>query len=223
MKGARRIHEPGPHDDQKGAASSHQDTRAAPDPRVTRSRQRALAAALDLVAEQGVAGATIEAISARSGVAKTTIYRQWPHQGPLVLDAFRSVAADPPDPDTGTLRGDLLVLLGGLADALSSGPAGELIPALLDASRRDPDFARLHSQEAARRHQHVLTVLRRGLERGELPAGVDLDELVDRLAGPVFHRRFISGLPFEPGFTERVVDGVLRAPTGESADLRHDG
>ena len=55
-----------------------------------------MSAALDLVAERGVAGATIEAISARSGVAKTTIYRQWPHQAALVLDAFHSVTPDPP-------------------------------------------------------------------------------------------------------------------------------
>jgi AcrR family transcriptional regulator len=183
-----------------------------PDPRVARSRQRTLAAALDLVAERGVAGATIEAVSARSGVARTTIYRQWPHQGRLVLDAFRSIAPDPPSPDTGTLRGDLVLLLGGLAEALRSTRAGELMPALIDASQRDPEFAQLHAQEVVRRHQPVLAVLRRGVRRGELPVDVDLDDLVDRLAGPVIHRRFVSGLPLDAGFAERVVDRVLRAP-----------
>ena len=212
MTRARTTETPEPHLDAGAAASNHPDAPEAPDPRVTRSRQRTLAAALDLVAERGVAGATIEAISARSGVAKTTIYRQWPHQGPLILDAFRAIAPDPPTPNTGTLRGDLVVLLGGLADALRSGPAGALMPALLDASQRDLDFAQLHAQESVRRHQPVLAVLQRGLQRGELPADVDLHELVDRLAGPVFHRRFITGLPLEPSFTERVVDGVLRAP-----------
>ena len=204
------------HERAEGANSRHGG--GAPDPRVTRSRERVLAAAVDLVAERGAAGATIEAVAVRSGVAKTTIYRQWPHQAALVLDAFRGVAPDAPVPDTGTLRGDLVSLLGGLAAALSSGPAGSLMPALIDAAERDPDFAELHAEEARRRHQPVLAVLARGIERGELPVGVgprhvdDLADLVDRLAGPVFHRRFVSGLPLDRGFVARVVDGVLGAP-----------
>jgi len=183
-----------------------------PDPRVSRSRERALTAALDLVAERGVAGATIEAVAARSGVAKTTIYRQWPHQAALVLDAFRSIAPDPPVPDTGTLRGDLQVLLGGFALALSSGRSAVFMASLIDAAQRDPGFAKEHAQESQRRHQPVLAVLARGLERGELPEGTDLEALLDRLAGPIIHRRFISGLPLDGAFAQDVVDAVLREP-----------
>ncbi len=187
--------------------------RRGPDPRVTRSRHRAVAATLDLVVERGVAGATVEAVSARSGVAKTTIYRHWPNQASLVLDAFRSIAPDPPEPDTGTLAGDLAILLRGLADALSSGPAGALMPALLEASQRDPGFTRLHSEESARRHRPVLAVLRRGQQRGELPADADLDDVLDLLAGPVLHRRFITGGPLDAAFADRVVAGVLAGLT----------
>ena len=184
-----------------------------PDPRMTRSRQRALGATLDLVAERGIAGASIEAVSARSGVAKTTVYRQWPNQAALVLDAFRSIAPDPPLPDTGSLRGDLEVLVGGFAEALGQGRAGVFMAALMDAAQRDADLAALHAAETRRRHAPVLAVLARGLERGELPDGADLDALVDQLAGPVLHRRFVSGLPLDRAFGERVVDGVLRACT----------
>lgn len=182
------------------------------DPRVVRSRQRVLSAAAELVAERGTAGATIEAIAARSGVARTTIYRQWPHPATLVLDAFRGVVPDIPAPDTGTLRGDLLVLVHGLATGLQEGPAGRLLAALLDAATRDADYARLHAEEAARRHAPVLAVLERGRRRGELPPDVRLEELVDRLAGPVLQRRFVTGLALDDGFVERVVDGVLAAP-----------
>lgn len=184
---------------------------SAADPRMSRSRQRALGAALDLIAERGIAGASIEAVSARSGVAKTTIYRQWPNQAALVLDAFRSIAPDPPVPDTGTLRGDLKVLVGGFAEALGHSRAAVLMAALIDAAQRDEDFAQLHAQESARRHRPVLSVLARGLERGELPDGTDLDTLVDRLAGPVLHRRFITGLSLHRDFGEQVVDAVLPA------------
>ena len=176
---------------------------------MSRSRQRALGAALGLVAERGIAGATIEAISARSGVAKTTIYRQWPNHAALVLDAFRSVTPDPPLPDTGSLRGDLHVLVGGLAEAFGRGRAGVLMAALIDAAQRDPKFAQVHLDESLRRRQAVLAVLARGIDRGELPRDTDREVLVDRLAGPVFHRRFITGLPLDRDFGERVVDAVL--------------
>jgi AcrR family transcriptional regulator len=182
------------------------------DPRVVRSRERVLAAVVDLVVERGASGTTIEAVAERSLVAKTTIYRQWPHQAALVLDAFRSAAEDPPATDTGSLRGDLVVLLAGLAEALGSGPAGPLMAALIDAAGRDPAFAAQHAEEARRRHRPVLEVLERGVARGELPTGADLEGLVDRLAGPVFHRRFVSGLPVDARFVEQVVDAVLLAP-----------
>lgn len=182
------------------------------DPRMSRSRKRAIDAALTLIVERGIAGASIEAISTRSGVAKTTIYRQWPNQASLVLDAFRSVAPDPPLPDTGTLRGDLKVLVGGFAAALGTSRAGVLMAALIDAAQHDEDFARLHAQETQRRHQPVMTVLARGVDRGELPTGADLNALVDALAGPVLHRRFITGLPLDRDFGEHVVDTVLHWP-----------
>ena len=115
-------------------------------------------------------------------------------------------------------------------ELIAAAPDGVAVEGIVSASPA-ADYERLLEelpglgglQKSAFDRRALQGVLRRGLERGELPAGVDLDELVDRLAGPVFHRRFISGLPLEPGFSERVVDGVLRPPSGESADRRHDG
>ena len=98
-------------------------------------------ATAEILAKEGIEAVSIEAVARRSGVAKTTIYRQWPHQAALVLDAFRSVAPDAPAPDTGSLHDDLVSLLDGLAGALASGPAGPLMPALIDAAERDADFA----------------------------------------------------------------------------------
>lgn len=98
----------------------------AADPRMARSRAAVLGTALELLVERGIAGTTIEAIAQRSGVAKTTIYRQWNSQAALTLDALRSILRPPADPDTGTLRGDLVALLTGfaaaLADANATGP-----------------------------------------------------------------------------------------------------
>ena len=181
------------------------------DPRMLRSRAAGSRAAVDLLAERGIAATTIEAVAERSGVAKTTIYRQWGGQAALVMDAFDSILAPPPDPDTGTLRGDLLQLLTGLAAALRTGPAPALMFALIDAAERDPAFAALHRREARARHRVVLGVIARGVERGELPAGTDPGDVLDMLAGPVLHRRAVSTGRVSAAFAERVVDRVLTA------------
>lgn len=181
------------------------------DPRVIRSRTAVIAATLDLLAERGIAGTTIEAVAERSGVAKTTIYRQWDGQPALVLDAIGTTLHTPTDPDTGTLRADLLELLGGLADALSSSPAAGLMPALIDAAERDPAFAALHHREAAQRHHVVHTAIVRGIDRGELTPGTDPAEVLDMVAGPVFYRRLVSSGVVDRAFAQRIVDRVLTA------------
>src|SRR3712207_6176255 len=101
------------------------------DPRVLRSRATVLRTTVALLAERGIGATTIEAVAERSGVAKTTIYRQWDSQAALVLDALDSVLRPPADPATGTLRGDLIDLLGGFAHALSTGPATGLMFGLI--------------------------------------------------------------------------------------------
>jgi AcrR family transcriptional regulator len=181
------------------------------DPRVARSRATIIAAALELMVERGVAATTIEAVSKHSGVAKTTIYRQWTNQQGLVLDAFGTLLDIPAVPDTGTLRGDLLELVTGLIAALNLSPAAVLMPALIDAAERDEAFAVFHHEEAVRRHQAVTTTIIRGVHRGELPPDCDPADVVDLLAGPVFYRRYVSQGAVDEGFASTVVDHVLTA------------
>ena len=185
------------------------------DPRVIRSRTAVIAATLDLLAERGITATTIEAVAERSGVAKTTIYRQWGGQPELVLDAIGTTVTPPTDPDTGTLRGDLLDLLGGLADALNTSPAAGLLPALIEAAERDPAFAALHHREAAQRHQVVLTAIARGIDRGELTPDADPADVLDMVAGPVFYRRLVSSGAVDRAFAQRIVDRVVAAYANE--------
>lgn len=183
----------------------------APDPRVVRSRASVIAAALAVMSERGVAATTIEAVTQRSGVAKTTIYRQWDNQQALVLDAFSTLLDEPAVPDTGTLRGDLLELVRGLTRALTASPAATLMPALIDAAERDLTFAAVHHDEATRRHQAVISSITLGVTRGELPAETDPAAVVDLLAGPIFYRRYVSQGQVDEAFADIVVDCVLTA------------
>lgn len=190
------------------------------DPRVSRSRAKVIAATLALLSERGIAGSTIEAVAARSGVAKTTIYRHWADQPALVLDAIASTLHPPADPDTGTLREDLVRLLGGLGAALHTSPAAALMPALIDAAQRDPAFAALHRREATHRHRVVLDVITRGINRGELPAGTDPGEVLDLLTGPIFYRRWVSTGQIDQTFTTHTVDHVLAGYTNPNTPAR---
>ena len=105
--------------------------KAAPDPRVLVSRERVLTATLDLLVEAGLGELTIDDISRRSGVAKTTIYRHWAGRSALVIDACsRLTDGQEAPPDTGSLDGDLRAVLTGIADLLEGNRAVVVHPAL---------------------------------------------------------------------------------------------
>ncbi len=82
------------------------------DPRVVRSKATIIDACAELIAQEGFSGVSIEAVAARSGAAKTTIYRHWPSREALCIEAFGTCSGpSSPLPDTGTLRDDLVAVL----------------------------------------------------------------------------------------------------------------
>ena len=181
------------------------------DPRVARSKAAVLEAASDLLAETGFAGVSVEQIAARSGVAKTTIYRHWPSRGALLADVCRKPEEAPALRETGDLRADLVAVLGGLARALRGAPWARVLASLVDAAERDPELARVHRDVVRERQRPLRVILERGIERGELPETLDLDRAVALLVGPLFYRRFISHEPVSPALAAEIVDAVLPA------------
>ena len=81
-------------------------------PRSDEARRKALEAARELIVEKGVVNLTIEDVAARSGVAKTTIYRHWPERTALIVDTVNAMFEHLRTPDTGSLRGDLEAFFG---------------------------------------------------------------------------------------------------------------
>lgn len=181
------------------------------DPRVARSRAAVHEATLALVAEVGIGETTVDAISERSGVAKTTIYRHWSGKPAIVLDVLSSVMAPPPDPDTGSVREDLVVLMVAFVDGLSQGPLAPLLTSMMEAAERDPEVARVHRAEAASRHQVLRDAVVRGIGRGELPAGTDADAVVAQVVGPVVYRRLVAGQEAHADDAVAVVDRALHS------------
>ena len=179
------------------------------DPRIERTRQVVLAAALELISERGFGSVTVEAISERSGVARSTIYRHWKQLPDLMLDALAVGIQRSEPPDTGALRSDLIVLVGEVADLLTSSQFSEIAMALVVESHRDPAIAELHARFLQGRQQFTVAAIQRGIERGELPSTVDASQLAADLAAPVFFRALVQHQPVDAPFIEQHVDRWL--------------
>ncbi|MGB8862200.1 MAG: TetR/AcrR family transcriptional regulator, partial [Ilumatobacteraceae bacterium] len=167
------------------------------------------AAAVELLREEGSHGLTIEAVAARSGVAKTTIYRQFADREELHLAAVHSVGHQVPIASSADLLDDLVAFCVGLNDMLRSGGFGALLPTALDGAERSESFSEMMHEVGVERRQLLADRLRLAQRGGVLPASVDLDVLTSQLVGPLFYRRFISRQATSPAFVGRHVAGLL--------------
>ena len=88
------------------------------DPRIEQTRRIVLGAAVEVIAERGFGGATIDSIAQRCGVARSTIYRHWPDRMELLLEAVNARVGPVETFATGDLREDLVSLILRLGDLL---------------------------------------------------------------------------------------------------------
>lgn len=179
------------------------------DQRVENSRKVVLAATYALLTESGLSGVSVDEVSRRSGVAKTTIYRHWPSREALLLDACSQMSTNPAVPDTGKLRGDLEVLACNVGARLQH-PWATVMPSIIDAAERNKDLAELQSKIHAQMRGVFVAVIERAKERGELRRSQDARELVASIMGPLFYRRYFSREPLSEAFAKRVVARALR-------------
>ena len=173
------------------------------------ARRRVLQAALDVLAADGMPGFTMESVARRAGASKATLYRRWPSPSALLVDAMDAQFRPFPETDTGDLRADLIRLLTAFASSLADGPFPQLMAAFVDAAERDPALGAMHAELTRRRREPVLRLLADAADRDELTADVDLELVVDLLAGPFFYRRLIAHREMPPDMPAAVVDQVL--------------
>lgn len=175
------------------------------DPRRAKSRARVLAAAADILREEGLAGLTIEAAAARSGVAKTTIYRQFDDREALHVAALEMVICPVQMGHTADLIADVTAYCQGLAANLRDGEFGGLLSTAVDGSERSPSLSATMREVSAGRRKALHQRLRAAMAAGELPAGTDLEVLTGHLVGPIFYRRFFSREPIGAAYVARNV------------------
>jgi AcrR family transcriptional regulator len=179
------------------------------DKRVQRSKDSILAVTYELLSEEGIGGVSIDEVSRRSGVSKTTIYRHWPSRSALLLDACSKMGTRPEIPDTGTLKGDLIVLATHLVHQLKTARWAAVLPSIIDAAERDPEVAQLHAQLQAGQMIPFLAVTERAKKRGELASGQSPSEFAASIVSPFFYRRWFSREPLDDAFVKSVVRSLI--------------
>jgi AcrR family transcriptional regulator len=165
-------------------------------PRRADASKAIIDATLDLLAEGGFQAATIDAIAARAGVGRNTIYRRWPAKEELIADALHELTAELDELEGDDLHALLLDRIRDFARVFADPLFGRILPAVLGELPRNPAFAQVYAARVVRpRRQAIVELLTRALERGELRQGVDVDHIADLLAGPPFLRLLALGLP----------------------------
>jgi TetR/AcrR family transcriptional regulator, regulator of autoinduction and epiphytic fitness len=179
------------------------------DPRVERSRRVILQAVLDELGDVGYGTLTIEAVAARAGVGKSTIYRHWPGKLELVEAAFRTLKAPIVVPDEGTLRDRVITVIEQIAGLVQQSTYSTCMPALIDAAERDPKVREFHTRFSSERRAVLVGMLQDAVKTGELPPATDPELLADALVGPILLRRLMLAQPVDRTIARAIVDQLL--------------
>ncbi|MEJ3655207.1 TetR/AcrR family transcriptional regulator [Actinomycetes bacterium KLBMP 9759] len=182
-----------------------------PGGRSARVRATVRDAVLAELAEHGFDALTVDAVAARSGVHRTTIYRRWTDVGGLLADALDAAGDDGWEPpDTGSLAGDLVELNRQVHAALVEEPS--VASAVIAASFRSEQAAAALRAFWADRYTRCAVVVERAVERGELAAGTKPEPVLIAATAPIFHHHMLLGVPL----TGEQVDAYAEAASYSS-------
>ncbi|HEY1968148.1 MAG TPA: TetR/AcrR family transcriptional regulator [Pseudonocardia sp.] len=173
-------------------------------------RAEVLAAAGEILMEEGMSAFTMERVAARSGASKVTLYKWWPSKGALALDGYtQAVSHDLEFPDTGDIEADLISQVRSFIGVLR-GPAGRAIAELIGQSQTDPELAAAYRERySAPRRALAVHALLTARKRGQIRPDVEPEVVVDQLWGAGYHRLLIPDQPLTPEFAEALVRTIM--------------
>jgi AcrR family transcriptional regulator len=176
------------------------------------TEQAILQATRELLVEGGVQHLTIEGVAARSGVAKTTIYRRWRDKDDLALSVVLDMVEQVILPELGDTRAELLQFVSAAVDVLGSTLMGRVMQGLVSDLAVDPELAAAFQEKVVSvRNAEVSRLVARGIARGDLRPDTDDETAHELLIGPVYYRLLLSGHPLDHAFAEHIVDATMRA------------
>ena len=174
--------------------------------------QAILRATLEVLAETGYDALRLDAVAARAKASKATLYRHWTGKADLVVAAVKSYEQTDhliEETDTGSLRGDLLAILGAITDTMT-GPTGQILTGVMIAMQRDLELAEAVRTSILEDRQHIIQrMLDRAIARGELPAETDTEIFEEIAPAVLFTRIFIHGRPTDETHLTRLADNIL--------------
>ena len=195
-------------------ATNAKDKAGTPAPRGRRRSEHVGRAVLEatraLIDEGGYSAATIEAISARSGVAKTSIYRRWPNRATIVVDLLMRIATEAvPIPTGRDPKRAIRTEMKGVAEVEDQLP-GQLLRALLGEAQRDPEVATaLIDGVFHPRSEATSRAVRRAQSEGSLREDIPPLLAVDLLMGPIFYRMLVRHQPLNDTYVGQVFKYVI--------------
>jgi AcrR family transcriptional regulator len=189
-----------------------------PDPRILRTRQAVLEAATDLLVEGGPSAVTMDAIVTRSGVAKSTIYRHWASRDEVLVDVFSHCAPDLEVPDPALSFEDALrAFVGSIVTHFADPQWARIVPALLMLKAHALGVEDLEKRLEKNQSDAAAAVLKRGIDEGVLRAGLDVEEALAHLVGPVLFAQLTGSVALDHAFANRTVDVFLAAYADDPA------
>ena len=180
------------------------------DARITRTRTLVMEAATELLLDGGPAAITMDGVVARSGVAKSTLYRHWPTRDALVADVFTHIAPTLPEPDPDLPFEDALrVLAHAFVDIVADPHWARLVPAMLLFKADLAEVAELDAELQQHQHDVLAPVLACGYQEGLLPEGYDTEVEATLLIGPILMAALTGSTPLTHEFADRCVEHFL--------------
>jgi AcrR family transcriptional regulator len=180
-------------------------------PRKPETNAAILDAALDLFGEVGYEGMTVEAVAARAGVGKATIYRRWSSKDDLIIAAIQEVLTTVELPVLGDVRKTLINMVGGAIAFMNTSTAGSIFPRMAgEVAARTPLGVRYVEAIIGPRRTMVRAILSQAVADGVLRPNLDIALLADTLVGPIILRKILRELDSGPDdMPERLVDSLL--------------
>lgn len=186
-------------------------------PRSEQAHEAILEAALEIAREVGYDALTMDAVAARAGVGKATLYRRWSSKELLMAEAVERIMRSFSAPDTGSLKRDLYALMVSHLGMYRDPQGVTMLSSLVAAMARSTPIAQaVREGFVGARRALLRQVLERALVRGELRRRLDVELVIDLLSGPVFYRFLVTGDPVEEQYTRRLVDTVLKGIASSS-------
>jgi len=176
------------------------------------AHEKVLDAALELIAERGIEGTSMDAIAGASGVSKATVYKHWENKDALLIDLIRQRSGKDPEFSTGNPRQDMVDFIRYITHKRKSEDLVRIWPRIIGYAMTNAGFAEALREHAfGPRREIIRSLLRQAAEKRELRADVDPDFALDLLIGPIMHRRFLDEKSIPRDLPDRVVEYFWKA------------